>query len=533
MNERLIGNYKVIKSLGAGGEAEVFLAQHKDISNLRGVLKLLRDPRQADRFKQQADKLGLLETDPRICKIKDYFEWQGDYVILMEVIDGITLDDDIKARGKIPMDEAVRIAVEILDVLDVAHSRGISHRDIKPSNIMITQDSRQIKVIDFGIAKSESDPSLTAVGGCCGTPDYMAPEQFSSGEESDLPRLDIYATGVTLFRMLTGRLPFAGKDLFEIRDAKLFSEPQRPRVLNPDIPEWLEEIVLTAIDKDPNRRFASAGHMRDALTSHEKTIIPASDRPHKPRRQKSRRKSGKAPLLIGVAIVIVAIAVAVWMWLPSAEVARPDLISPPSAESFEQGQAISMCWHRVSGSNISYRLDIAGDPAFQNVIAPIGPLVDTCFLLPSERFDTGTFHWRVGAVATDNPNSVLGSYSEARVFSLMPSQAEVDTQPTPVVQIDEEPSQRDRQIRDSDQDIAQPALCSLAVASRPVRAEVVIDNAIQQFTTPHIFILPRGQHKLIVRNETDTLERTINLENSYLRAKFELEDKTVTIDRQR
>ena len=156
MKENFIGHYRVIKKMGSGGMARVYLAVHKEIPNLRVVLKVLTDPQLADRFKHEADKLALLDGHPNICRIRHFFDHGDDLVIAMDYIDGPTVEERIKRDGKFAYEEAIEIIGQVLDVLEIAHSRGISHRDIKPSNIMLDSHKR-VQVIDFGIAKGEAD----------------------------------------------------------------------------------------------------------------------------------------------------------------------------------------------------------------------------------------------------------------------------------------------------------------------------------------------------------------------------------------
>ncbi|MFH1686368.1 MAG: serine/threonine-protein kinase [bacterium] len=268
MQGEFIGSYRILKKIGAGGTAQVYLAVHKDVPNLKVILKILSDERLGERFRAEADKLALLDGHPNICRIKHFFTHEDDTVIAMEFIDGLTLDEHIKSQTRLPVPAALQIASSVLDILDFAHRKGVCHRDIKPSNIMI--DSRgQTKIIDFGIAKAESDPNLTAVGTACGTPTYMAPEQFNPNAETNYELVDIYAVGCTLYTMLTGAVPFTGDNPFAIRDAKLFEDPPSPRFANPDIPEEVERTILKALARDPSQRFQSAREMISALGAND------------------------------------------------------------------------------------------------------------------------------------------------------------------------------------------------------------------------------------------------------------------------
>jgi len=239
MEDKYIGNYKILEQIGAGGMAKVYLAVHKDVPNLKVVLKVLSDPRLAERFKQEADKLALLDEHPNICKIKHFFNHGDEFVIAMEHINGPTLDQMLADKEKLSIAESIKITLEILSILESAHGQGIYHRDIKPGNIMLDK-SGQVKIIDFGIAKGDTDPNLTIAGSSAGTPLYMAPEQFSASDNIDYSISDIYAVGTTLFKMVTGGLPFEGANEFAIRDAKLFNDPVKPSSITRKFPKRLK-----------------------------------------------------------------------------------------------------------------------------------------------------------------------------------------------------------------------------------------------------------------------------------------------------
>jgi serine/threonine protein kinase len=316
MDDQFIGSYRVLKKIGAGGMGKVYLAVHQDVPNLKVILKILSDPSMGERFRQEADKLALLDSHPSICRIKHFFTQGEDTVIAMEYIDGITLDDKIKLEGKLTADEALPIISRVLDILEFAHQKGVYHRDIKPGNIMLDQ-SGQVKVIDFGIAKSKTDPSLTMTGSSCGTPAYMAPEQFTPRDDTDYALVDIYAAGTTLFVMLTGQLPFTSENQFALRDAKLFSDPPKPRSLNPDIPKQVEAIVLKSLDKDPKARYSSASEMKQAIDAQAghgssvatpKKVAPrATDMTSDIQLSAPTPSRKKTPLLAGILVAIVAI----------------------------------------------------------------------------------------------------------------------------------------------------------------------------------------------------------------------------------
>jgi serine/threonine protein kinase len=281
----------------------------------------------------------------------------------MEYIEGVTLDEHLKPGTQLPVKEAVKIAIDILDILSFAHKKGISHRDIKPSNVML-EKSGKVKIIDFGIAKGESDPNLTAAGTSCGTPTYMAPEQFTPTEKTNYYLVDIYAVGTTLYRFLTGDNPFNGVNEFAIRDAKLFNEPPSPRKLNNQISKQLEKIILKSLARDPKERFSSADEMIEAL----KQIIDITPKPSMQsdmtidlatgESRKSSRKN-KKPLFIGLALaVVVILAIAGWKFLSSP--------STGASENVENTTAANIAPEKLLPGIIDINVDPAADSIFFN-----------------------------------------------------------------------------------------------------------------------------------------------------------------------
>ena len=422
MDEQFIGNYKVVKLIGRGGMGRVYLAVHKDVPNLRVILKILSDPRLGDRFKQEADKLALLDGHPNICKIKHFFHADDDLVIAMEYIDGVTLDDKLK-EGRMPVAEAVRIVSDMLAILQYAHERGISHRDIKPSNVMIDK-AGQVKIIDFGIAKGKTDPNLTMTGASLGTPSYMAPEQFVPADDTDYALTDIYACGTTLYKMLTGKLPFTGENEFILRDAKLAGDAPRPRSINSSISKELEGIVMRAIDRDPKKRYPSAEEMRKALQSvhrdesvrgQQPTQQIATGPPPPPPPSSVPRRKSRTPLYIGAAIVLVAV-VAGLLWLTGGppETANvppsPRLIAPPGGTEFTDGDSIQVVWQAAAGERGTYLVEhgtdstLASPSKFQ--------WSDTSFTFPPGR-GPGVYYWQVTPTTDEG---ITGPVSERRSF---------------------------------------------------------------------------------------------------------------------
>lgn len=433
MAEEKFGSYKILKPMGAGGMAKVFLAVHEDVPNLKVILKILDDPGLGERFIQEADKLALLDGHPSVCRIKHFFRHGQKTVIAMEFIDGETLDDRLKNEGLYPFDEAARICADVLDTLHFAHRKGIFHRDIKPGNIMVDRQGR-VKVIDFGIAKAKTDPDLTRAGTACGTPAYMSPEQFTPTENTNYALADIYAVGTTLFKLVTGQCPFPGDNEFAIRDAKLFNEPPKPSTLRKDIPKALEQAILKAIKREPENRYQTAMEMREALLKAAKLPIssgpstppPMGDEatqavgeghstpvPPTPRPTGGHKKS-PLPIILGAAAVVV-IAAAAWFFWPQATPTpgAPDLLTPLDQLLIDNTNRPSFTWSATAGNAGTYELEYALDSAFT---APerLSGLGDAAFS-PSGPLHNSDYWWRVRAI---NKDGQAGPYSRSRNFTI-------------------------------------------------------------------------------------------------------------------
>ncbi len=423
MDEKFIGNYRVLQKIGAGGMAKVYLAVHRDVPNLKVILKILSDPRLGERFKQEADKLALLDGHASICRIKHFFNHGEDTVIAMEYIDGDTLDQAMKNQGGLSIEEAARIAVAVLDTLDFAHQKKIFHRDIKPSNVMV-DTSGNVKIIDFGIAKAESDPNLTVAGTACGTPAYMAPEQFNPADDINYALTDIYAVGTTMYYMLCGELPFKGANEFAIRDEKLFSDPARPSTLCKNLPKPLEEVILKAMDKDSENRFQSAQEMKQAIEaiapvpsgksavkpSHDLTMDVDTGRPR-------TRKKGNLPLVLGVVAVAVIAALTYFFWpqgtdVPAAPEA-PQLSTPWHETIIDETNRPTFTWQGSATVGATYTLEYATEESFVGRSLFVG-LSGTSYTT-EEDLNNGDYYWRVRAAGADGQ---VSPFSEVRVFTI-------------------------------------------------------------------------------------------------------------------
>lgn len=263
---RRIGDYEILGVLGRGGMGKVFKVRNVISDRIEAMKILLPDlaGRQdlADRFLREIKVLASL-NHPNIASLQTALTLNNQLVMVMEYVEGMTLGERLE-QGPIPPTEAVNYTEQVLGALSYAHRRNIIHRDIKPANMMLTPEGA-VKLMDFGIARSSGDTGLTSAGTTIGSLYYMSPEQVK-GETTDA-RSDLYSLGVSLYEMVTGQRPFRADSDYSIMAAHVQELPKPPVELRSDLPAALNEIILTAIAKEPGRRFQSADAFRNALSS--------------------------------------------------------------------------------------------------------------------------------------------------------------------------------------------------------------------------------------------------------------------------
>ncbi len=265
--QKINDRYEIIKSIGEGGMANVYLA-HDVILDRDVAIKVLRGDLSGDdkfvrRFQREALAASSL-SHPNIVEMYDVGEDNGTYYIVMEYINGKTLKQLIKKRGALSLSECVDIMLQLTDGVDHAHASYIIHRDLKPQNIMI-EDNGEIKITDFGIAMALNNTQLTQTNSVMGSVHYLPPEQ-ASGKGATV-KSDIYSLGIMLFELLTGTLPFKGDNAVEIAFKQIKDDIPSVREINPNIPQSLENIVLRATAKNPKNRYSSAKEMHDDLAT--------------------------------------------------------------------------------------------------------------------------------------------------------------------------------------------------------------------------------------------------------------------------
>jgi serine/threonine-protein kinase len=269
-----IGDYEILAILGSGGMGRVYKVRNI-ISNREEAMKILlpdfaSDHDLAARLVAEIRTLAGLEH-PNIAQLRTAFRDGNQFVMVMEYVEGTTLEKHA-SQGGLSLDKVIDYSSQALAALSYAHGRGVTHRDIKPANIMIT-DHGIVKLMDFGIAKSQDNMQLTRPGTTMGSVYYMSPEQVRGGTVD--ARSDIYSFGVTLYEMLTGRKPFQAETSYSVLNAQLNEAPTPPVQINPSLPPALNNIVMRAMVKAPEGRFQTAEEFRAALKALRDPQAPA------------------------------------------------------------------------------------------------------------------------------------------------------------------------------------------------------------------------------------------------------------------
>src|SRR5436305_8668030 len=254
------GRYRIVRKLGAGGMANVYLAEDQELGR-RVAIKILNerhanDEQFVERFRREAKNAAGL-SHPNIVSIFDRGQAENTYYIAMEYLDGRSLKELITARGPAPIHVAVDYARQILAALRIAHRQGVVHRDIKPHNVLVDGEGR-IKVTDFGIARA-GPSQMTEEGSIIGTAQYLSPEQAQGAPVT--PASDLYSVGIVLYELLTGEVPFSGETPVELAMKHLSRVPEPPSHLRPEIQRDLDFVVMRALAKSPEERYTSADEM--------------------------------------------------------------------------------------------------------------------------------------------------------------------------------------------------------------------------------------------------------------------------------
>ena len=399
------GRYRVTRKLGGGGMADVYLAEDQELGR-RVAIKVLHDRYANDdqfveRFRREATHAAGL-SHPNIVSIFDRGETNGSYYIVMEYVEGRTLKELIRSRGPCPIQVAIAYTRQILAALRYAHRNGVIHRDIKPHNVIVDAEG-VVKVTDFGIARAGAS-QMTEEGAIIGTAQYLSPEQ-ARGAPVDQTS-DLYSTGIVLFELVTGEVPFSGDTPVEIAMKHLSETPDAPSELRQEVPPDLDMVVLRALAKEPSDRYQSAaamdadletvahgGHVpvetADAATmvlaggrggdaATATTLVTRRGRPGGPGHPRvsqfepiARRRRAFWPWLVGVGAVL-ALLVGVWLLYDSiqGQLQGAESIAVPYVVGLQQAQAVNLITEkdlvprvrRVSNSDVEEGFVFAQNP---------------------------------------------------------------------------------------------------------------------------------------------------------------------------
>lgn len=370
------GRYRIQRIIGLGGMAVVFEAE--DLLMHRTVaVKMLKegvgdDATSVKRFINESKAVSML-LHPNIVSIYDVSVREDLKYIVMEHIRGITLKNYMSRKGKLPVREAVSFTEQILRALDHAHSKGIIHRDIKPQNIMLLKNG-MIKVADFGIAKLPSAETVTVTDKAIGTVYYISPEQ-ASGKPID-PRSDLYSVGVMLYEMVTGTLPFSADSPVSVALMQIHNTPRPPRALCPELPLGLQQIILRAMEKDPDRRYQSAREMLRhivALKNNPDTLFNLSGAQKEEEEEdlmpmrKRKEKATMLPIITGVLTAFLLVGAVTGFYIMSRVIKaqKADAAQTIKVENFvgqvynEEMQASMPAEYHVT---VEYRYDEDSEP---------------------------------------------------------------------------------------------------------------------------------------------------------------------------
>ncbi len=325
VSELLSGRFRILRQLGKGGMGTVYEALDEE-SGSKVALKMMRadlalDPAARERFQREMN-LARKVTHPNACRIFDLFRHENLLFLTMELLQGETLHEKIRRDGPFDPGDAVEIVLQVSQGLAAIHNAGIVHRDFKSSNILLVDDTNVDKnlravITDFGLATTlpgKGSLFVTETGKLFGTPEFMAPEQLTKG--SITPATDVYALGLVLYEMLTGKVPLEGESPLTIAAKRISEDVPPPSSLKPNIDRKWERVILRCLERNPNHRFHTASEVATAL-SRESLVMTV---PFFPARHRTR-------VLSILVILLICLLAGLYFWMPQGRATRSDVVS--------------------------------------------------------------------------------------------------------------------------------------------------------------------------------------------------------------
>ena len=321
---KVIGDYKLVAKLGAGGMGSVFRAQHRQTGQIVAFKVLMpsdaKNKRMVIRF-QRESKIALSVKHPNIVEGLDAGVVGNLCFLAMEYVDGEALSDLLKREKRISRERTVDLMIKVASGLSYAHAKGLIHRDIKPENILLGRDG-SVKICDLGLAREVKDTGFTMMGAALGTPKYMSPEQVAGSKQIDA-RTDVYSLGATVYHMLAGQTPYQAKSGAMMMAAQVSGKFTPLLEIAPDVDPALAQIVERCMQKDVSSRFASMDDLIAALKGlkgRRRSASPAGrPGPSAPAaKRRAAKSSGGLVVVLGILVVLGVIAAGVWaaVWGP-------------------------------------------------------------------------------------------------------------------------------------------------------------------------------------------------------------------------
>ena len=310
-----VGEYRIVDFLGAGGMGEVYRAVHSKIGRVAAVKVLTAQAAQGSGFVQRFLNEASIQArlkHPNVATLYDFCEVEGQPCIIMEYVDGQTISERVSAySAPLPLSETVYVFEKVCEALDYVHRHGVIHRDIKSNNIKISSEG-EVKLLDFGIAKGQETQQLTQAGSVIGTLQYLAPELIRGGAADASG--DIWALGVLLYEMVTGRVPFEADTLGDLCDRIGNAEYTPPARVNPTLPREVAAVVARCLKKSPQERYRSAGELLadarklSAAVSKPGVSPTVSEAASEYAEAKATGRTSRLPLIVGGAAAFVVLA---------------------------------------------------------------------------------------------------------------------------------------------------------------------------------------------------------------------------------